>query len=283
MNRTVPPEHEKLPGIAGLERDAWIDIIENGDRAAVAAARLQLTWIGPAAVVSSRPGGPLVNRTYGAPADPASLRAIREHYEAANVPLYFIEIDDADNGRAADAAERAGLVRYRRAMLGLVHAMGSVPPPATSLVVDIAREGELLRAAEIYCAAFDIDPVLAPAVASMARLPNWRITVARARGEVIATGLLFARGDAAYLMGGATAPSFRRMGAQSALIGLRVELARELGCRRVFARTGEPVPGDLQHSHRNMLRTGFVALGRRASYAPPNLVWTHGRRTIEAT
>ena len=108
--------------------------------------------------------------------------------------------------------------------------------------------------------------------------PGWHFLVARAAGEPIAIGILYAQGDLACLFGGATSPRFRQRGAQTALVAARVALARELGCAWIGGHTGEPVADDPQHSFRNMTRAGLVPIGRADTFAPPGIVWTHGRR-----
>lgn len=273
---TRDDEPTELVSATRVEREAWIQLVEHADRHAVAAAGLTAVALDRTTAVRCRAGGPLFNRAYGAAADPRLLAALRTHYEGAGVPLYFIEIEDVDRARDAAAAE-AGLVPYRRAMLELVHT-GPAAAPACALDVGLAIADEVRRAAEIYCAAFDADRVLAPVLASLFGHPCWQFVVARSGGEPVAVGVLHVQGGAAYLMGGATLPRFRSRGAQSALIAARVARAHELGCRVVAARTGEAVAGDRQHSHHNMVRNGFAVVGRAVSFAPPGIVWTHGRR-----
>jgi hypothetical protein len=49
----------------------------------------------------------------------------------------------------------------------------------------------------------------------------------------------------------------------------RVRFALDRGCREIFTRTGEDVPGDSQHSYKNILRIGFRETYVRANFAPP--------------
>lgn len=263
--------------LIALERDAWRSAAEQGDPGAVAAMSLTATAVGPATALRCRAAGPLLNRVYDAPADATRLATLRDHYESAGVPLYFLYVDGAD--RAPGELERAGLVRYRRGMVYLARDLSaSVAPVSTALDVGLATPGELARATEIYCAAFDVDRGLAPVIASMHGAPGWHFLVARAGGEPIAIGILYVQGEHAVLLGGATSPRFRQRGAQSALVTARVALARELGCAWIGGYTGEPVADDPQHSLHNMIRAGLVPIGRVDSYTPPGIVWTHGRR-----
>lgn len=270
--------------LARIESHAWLDLIRSADRVASAAAGLIATRIGDAIAVRCRAGGPLVNRAYGAPADPIALRALRGHYEQAGVRLYFIKLDHPDHDDGERSAAAVGLVRYRRRMIHLVREADRVPRVSTVFQVGRAKAHEVLAAATLFCASFDIDHVMAPVIASLYGSPRWQFVTARARDEIAAAGILYLDDDIGYLLGSATAPRFRGMGAQRALIAARLELAQGRGCRAVTAHTGEPVLGDLQHSYRNMVRNGFTPIGCSTSYAPPGpVVWSHGRTCAGAT
>ncbi len=62
--------------------------------------------------------------------------------------------------------------------------------------------------------------------------------------------------------------SFRDRGIQSALLAARLHHARRLACRAVVTTTGVAVPGDPQHSYRNILKTGFDPLYQTETMAP---------------
>lgn len=48
----------------------------------------------------------------------------------------------------------------------------------------------------------------------------------------------------------------------------RIADAHDLGCRVLATATGEAVPGDPQHSYRNILRAGFELSHVRANWVP---------------
>ncbi len=56
---------------------------------------------------------------------------------------------------------------------------------------------------------------------------------------------------------GATSPSHRGRGGQSAMFARRLHDAREAGCRLAVVETGEDTPEEPNPSYRNMLRAGF--------------------------
>jgi GNAT superfamily N-acetyltransferase len=252
--------------VMGLERDAWVDLARQADPRAVAATELTAIRVGAATALRCRVAGPVMNRAYDAPAT-TQLRALRSHYEEAHVPLYFLQVEASE--QRDREVEAAGLVRYRRGMAYLWRATElPVAPVETALDLGPATQDEMLRGAEIFCAAFDVAGSLAPVIASLFGAPRWRFVIARANGEPVAFSMLYVDGDAACLFGGATSPRYRQRGAQAALVAARLELARELGCRFVGAHTGEPVEDAPQHSFRNLSRAGFQQIGRADTYVP---------------
>ena len=68
---------------------------------------------------------------------------------------------------------------------------------------------------------------------------------------------MFIKDNVAYTDWGATHPDFRRRGCQGALLSHRISEAIKLGCKQIVTTTGEEVPGDPQHSYKNILRVGF--------------------------
>ena len=56
---------------------------------------------------------------------------------------------------------------------------------------------------------------------------------------------------------GATTPSHRGRGGQSAIFARRLRDARDAGCRFAVVETGKDTPEDPNPSYRNMLRAGF--------------------------
>jgi GNAT superfamily N-acetyltransferase len=81
-------------------------------------------------------------------------------------------------------------------------------------------------------------------------------------------GALYERDGIATVEFGATAPAFRGRGSQGALLARRLERALDLGCREIFTTTGVAVPGDPQHSYKNILRMGFREDYVRENWGP---------------
>jgi GNAT superfamily N-acetyltransferase len=112
-----------------------------------------------------------------------------------------------------------------------------------TILADDAEPGSAARAvSDEYCDA-------------AAQVPGAHDLVAVSGNEVIACGSLIAIDGVAVLGGGATTPSARRQGLQSALITHRLHLAASLGCDIAVA-TALPAG----QSARNLERLGFVQL-----------------------
>lgn len=81
-------------------------------------------------------------------------------------------------------------------------------------------------------------------------------------GRPMATAALACFEGIGYLTYACTAESFRRRGAQSALIAARVEKARDLGCALIVSQTLTM----LKDSHANLRRAGFEEVYEREVY-----------------
>jgi GNAT superfamily N-acetyltransferase len=259
-----------------LERAALEDLHEAAP--AAVAEQLQLrpfTSSGAFVSVGGRlpAGAILVNRVIGlgvsAPASEASVREIATAYTEAGVARYFV------NRHPCSAPE--ALPEWLRAV-GLERARGwqkfecepaPVPERGTSLELrQVGREhGEAF--ARIACRAFDLGDDAVAWLAEIPGRPDWHVFMSFADGVPAGTGALYVRDGLAWFDFGATAPEFRRRGSQGALLARRVNHALEIGCRKLYTCTGEEVPGDPQHSYRNILKAGFRRSYVRENYAPP--------------
>ena len=71
-----------------------------------------------------------------------------------------------------------------------------------------------------------------------------------------------------YLDFGATHPDYRRRGSQTGVLNTRIRDALDAGCTSIVTMTGEAVPGDDQHSYRNIARAGFSEAYLRENWIP---------------
>ncbi len=82
-------------------------------------------------------------------------------------------------------------------------------------------------------------------------------------------GALFVKDGVGWLHWGATDPDYRQRGSQAALLRHRIRAALDIGCHTLVSATGEEVPGDPQHSYRNIVQMGFRECYARENYELP--------------
>jgi GNAT superfamily N-acetyltransferase len=214
----------------------------------------------------------VVNRAIGlgvtSAADIETVEAILLRYRAAGVTRYFVHLhpDSAPPGLAGWLVAR-GLERARS---WVKFTRGREPPPTvgTSVEVRHAREQDMGAFARIATAAFDLGGSAEAWLGRLNRASGFRAYVGWLDDRIVATGGLYIHDDVGWLDFGATSPDARNRGAQSALLRQRILDALDLGCRVVATATGEAVPGDPQHSYRNILKMGFHEAYVRENYAP---------------
>jgi GNAT superfamily N-acetyltransferase len=112
------------------------------------------------------------------------------------------------------------------------------------------------------------DPRQGQQSAGLSGLPGWRLFAVYEDDDIVATGSLRVDGTVGHLFGGATLPSARNRGAQSALIAVRAAAAAEAGCAWVIAEAAAEKPGQHNPSLHNQLRAGLTA-----RYQRNNWIW----------
>jgi GNAT superfamily N-acetyltransferase len=133
-------------------------------------------------------------------------------------------------------------------------------PAETSLDVREIGTEHGTEFARLLGGAYGLPEALEPVTAALPGRAGWHCWLARAEGEPAAAAALHVEDGAGYLGLAGTAPEHRGKGGQSALLSVRIERARELGCDAVFTETGEQVPGRPSASYRNIVRAGFEEL-----------------------
>jgi hypothetical protein len=84
--------------------------------------------------------------------------------------------------------------------------------------------------------------------------------------DAVASGSLFVHGDVGWISFGSTLPSYRRLGAQGALMARRIREGIAAGCRWLVSEAEEDLPDRPNVSYHNMMRTGFRLAYPRANY-----------------
>lgn len=225
-------------------------------------------------IAAKAPASAIVaNRTIGlgldAPADAAVVDEIVKRYGAAGVARYFVHWHPESTPAAARqwlldrGLEKArGWMKFQRGR--------EAPPQANStLQVRLAAPSDATAFGRIVTDAFDCGDAAADWLACLISAPNWHAYMSFDGDRPAGAGSMYVADGIAWLDWGATAPDFRQRGGQSALLARRIADALDLGCHTLLTATGEEVPGDPQHSYKNILRMGFREAYVRENYAPP--------------
>lgn len=113
-----------------------------------------------------------------------------------------------------------------------------------------------------------VDGGLAAMLGATVTHPGFRAFAAWDGDQLVAGGNLYLHESVGVVNAGATAPTHRNRGAQSAIIAARLDAARDAGCRWVVAEAGQPAPGESNPSLNNLVRAGLQPL-----YARANWIW----------
>ena len=125
------------------------------------------------------------------------------------------------------------------------------------------------RFGAVFVAAYGVDSDTASWLASVHRREGWHAFAAYDGQEPVATGALFVAGDVGWVGLGATLPTARGRGAQTAILAARIDRARELELTELVTETGTPRDGRPGPSYRNILRAGFEPSYVRPNYRAP--------------
>lgn len=216
----------------------------------------------------------------GAAASPSrsELEEILAGYRRDRVDRFFVHLYEDDCPRSIRSwLESAGVVRYRRSWNKLVRGRDEpLPRVDTDLTIRRARPEEAAHVGAILGPQLDLPAEGSKVFEAVVGRRGWHTYLAWDGATPVAAGLAFISGDVAYMAGAGTVPGHRGRGAQLALLVERVRVALSHGCHTLVVETGEPFPGDPQHSHRNIERAGFRVVATRANFAPAGTLWRHG-------
>ena len=202
-------------------------------------------------------------------ATPDEVDEVIRLYADAGVQRYFVQLHPQASPKALDSwLMQRGLEQTRGWMM--FQRGRDVPAVAsTSLTVREAKAEDADAFARIACDAFDLGDVAMPWLAALVGRPGWHVYMSFDEEKPAGTGVVYVEDDLAYFSFGATAPAYRGRGGQTALLRARIVAALDLGCRTMSTCTGEAVPGDPQHSYKNIMKTGFEERYVRRNFVYP--------------
>ena len=149
---------------------------------------------------------------------------------------------------------------------------GTTPRQAQSdLSVELVGADAAADFAGVVTGGFGLPDWCEPLAGNVVGRPGWSCYVAYDGETPAGAGALFVHDRVGWLGLGATLPEFRGRGAQSAILAVRIEDARQQGCRSVTTETGELVDDGPSNSYRNIVRAGFRERGVRPNYRAPTV------------
>jgi len=257
-----------------IERAALVDLHAAASESVREQLGLRLETIGTAlvSIATGEPNNILLNRTVGlgieASADQDTIQAVLTGYEAARISNYYVHVHPkAQPAELRTWLIQAGLKKSRGWMKFLRHTQA--PPKAqTDLQVQRISPEHAEEFGRIAAQCFDFSTAAIPLLEALVERHDWLLYMSFDGGKPTGTGALFVQDDVAYLDWGATLPEYRSRGGQGAVMSRRISDAIDLGCRLLVTMTGEAVPGDPQHSYKNILRAGFRPTYLRENYVP---------------
>ena len=233
----------------------------------------EVAWVGetPVPVVAALDFG-LVNRVIGlgiaSAVSDETVEAIRSVYEARRQSNWTISASPlAEQADLRGTLERHGM-RHASDVAKVVRSTQKPPMAETSLRIEAVGARYADQFASVAVAGFGVSESFSSWFRGTFGRPGWRHYIAFDNLDAVATGALYVDGDLGWLSFGATLPSHRNRGGQTAIMARRIRDAAALGCRFVHTETGAETAAQPNPSYRNMLRNGFGLSHLRADYTP---------------
>jgi GNAT superfamily N-acetyltransferase len=276
----TPPDFERLEQI---EFDAIVDFYRAAPDAVREQHALELRQIGVATCLLSRGLEPasifrrIVNVGVSEPVDERALDELLAFMNTFH-GTYAVPVAPASRPQllARWLTERGfapgyAWMKFRRAL-----SMTSAPAHdddefahqqgTTNLDVRVVDGDDARNFGDVITQGFGMPPAMAPWIARLPGRSGWICLMAFEKKLPVAAGCAFLRDGYAWLGLGATLPSHRRLGAQSALLARRLYEAALKGARVAVTETGERLPDKPSNSYRNIVRAGFVEMYVRQNY-----------------
>ena len=193
-------------------------------------------------------------------------QAIRA-FQGAGVHSWVIQVAPGTDVLSHVLAAR-GFSQHPRTWAKFVRPPEPTAVAPTDLTVREIGCAEADRFGAVASEGFGLPPDAAGWVAAIVGRPRWRCFLATDGTQAVAGGAAFIDGNSAWLGLGATVPSHRGRGAQSAL--LTAHLAATAGAELVTTETGIPLQGEASPSYNNIQRAGFKLAYKRPNLRHPN-------------
>ena len=164
-----------------------------------------------------------------------------------------------------DWLEAAGYRPSEDRTVTLWHGLDALPEATSSLRVERIGPDRAHEFARLHATASGLPEVVAPLAEGIVGRDGWTCYLGFDGELPVTTAALYVEGTWAWLGFGATLPSHRGRGGQSAMFARRLRDAKAAGVRWAITETGAETPDEpVNPSYRNMRRAGFqLAYERR--------------------
>lgn len=152
----------------------------------------------------------------------------------------------------------------------LWHDLAGLDPVAGDRRIELIGPEEAGLYGDIVLEAFEMPEPSRPLAVGVLGMPGWLVYLGYEDGRPVAAAATRIEDGVAWLGFGSTLPDFRGRGWQTAMFLRRLHDAKAAGCHLAVTETGEETEQNpVNHSYRNMVRTGFrLAYARRNWYRP---------------
>lgn len=273
---------EAVPGVpSGLDPDVarWLEMAEAHAYLDAYAAAAELPG-NPAGARTAIIGGAVAialdtvdvgffNRIIGLgvtrPAVEADVRATAAFYRDLGLTRSAIHVAPGALPAELPAWIAAAGYRLGGRWVKLWHGLVDVAVPAAGHRIERIGPSDAATFGDVCLAAFEMPEAVRLVATAPVGRRGWTHYVGYDGTAAVSTGALRIDGDVAWFGYGATLGSHRGRGWQTAMFLRRLGDARDAGCRLAVTETGEETQADpVNHSYRNMVRTGFrLAYARR--------------------
>ena len=202
------------------------------------------------------------------PATEDSIERIHAAYREHGIERFYLGVHPAARPDGIEQLlETAGLKPDRGWMK---FERGIDPAPAAESDLEVREIGEehVHEFGRIATNAYGLTPDAALSVRGLIDRPGFHLYMAFEGDTPVGTGAMLIDGEFAWFELAATDPEYRQRGSQRALLARRIEDAVNAGCMRLLTCTGEPAPGDPQHSYHNIEWAGFEPKFVRENWVP---------------
>jgi len=220
--------------------------------------------------VSSAEPSILLNRCFvkdeKALTEVAMIEAVKRFYLENGIREFFLHVVN-NSPDMTRCLEQAGM-KKSRGWMKFIH--NNEPVTARNTDLDIRKIGpeHAEDFARIAIPCFDLTDALLPLIVSLVHHPDYHLYMGFDNDRPAAAGALFYKDGTGFCDWGSTHRDFRGRGFQGALLARRINDGLSMGANAIYTATGEAVPGDPQHSYKNIMRYGFREYYLRENWVP---------------